>query len=106
MEKLNTIFEIATLISKEKTGELSASEIETLQSWIAENEQNRDIYNKLQDEKHLLHELNELKKFNKADAFSKVQKKLYPQETRLKVFKLIPNYLKYAAAIALLVVCT
>lgn len=106
MEKLNTIIEIASLIAKGKSEELTSSEHEILKNWITENHHNRDIYNKLQDEKLLLDELNELKKFNEAKAFRKIQQKLYPKESRSNVFKLIPNYLKYAAAVALLIVCS
>ncbi len=106
MKKLNTIFDIAALIVKEKTEEISPAENELLQKWLKENEHNSDIYNKIKNDDLLISDLNELRKFDSARAFKKIEKELFSKEKGVKVFKQIPNYLKYAASIAVLVACS
>jgi ferric-dicitrate binding protein FerR (iron transport regulator) len=106
MEKLYTIFEIAGLIAKEKTVALSALENETLQKWLAENESNKLIYKKLQDGENLINEINELKKFDAKIAFKKIEQIISTERKQPKIFRFVPNYIKYAAAVAALIVCS
>jgi ferric-dicitrate binding protein FerR (iron transport regulator) len=106
MEKQNRIFEIARLIAREKTDILSAEEKEVLQNWIAENEANRKLYNDLQNVENLINELNELKNFDVIKAFQKVEQIISKERKQLNIFRFAPNYMKYAAAIAALVLCT
>jgi transmembrane sensor len=104
MAGLSKIFEIARLITKEKIDKLSDSESKILQYWLAENDNNKSIYKKLQDEQNLVNEINELKKFDEINAFQKVQQKITTQKIQPKVFRIVPNFVKYAAAAAALVV--
>lgn len=106
MEKLNRIFEIARLIAKEKTDKLSNSESKKLQNWLAENDENKKIYKKLQEGEYLTNELNELKKFDELKAFKKVEQIISTERKQIKVYRLVPNFMKYAAAVAMLVICS
>ena len=106
MEKLNSLFKIAELIAKEKTGSLSASERALLEQWFSENPKNEEVYKKFQDDDLLANELSELKKFDTKKAFVRVEQQIENESKQVKTFKLIPNYLKYVAAIAALVVCS
>ena len=94
------------LIAKEKTDTLSESESYLLQNWLTENDRNREIYEKLQDGEMLAKELNELGKFDKKKAFKKVQKMISEEGKKQKTFRAIPNFIKYAAAIAVFLVCS
>ena len=105
MEKPDRIFEIARLIAREKIDVLSADESEVLQNWLAENDTNRKIYNKVHHGKDLINELNELKKFNEHKAFQKVEQIISKEEKHFKIFRFIPNSIKYAAAIAAFILC-
>lgn len=106
MENLDKIFEIARLIAKEKTDKLSASENKQLQTWLVENGRNKEIYRKLQDGEKLNKELNKLKKFDEQKAFKKIEEKILKERKQLKVFRFVPNFIKYAAAVAVLVACS
>jgi transmembrane sensor len=106
MEKPERIFEIARLIAKEKTDELSVIESNILQNWLAENDRNRGIYKKLQDGEMLAKELNELEKFDKQKAFKKVQQRISKERKQQKIFRPVTSFMKYAAAVAVLLVCS
>ncbi len=106
MEKPDRIFEIARLIAREKIDVLSINESEVLQNWLAENDINREIYKKLQNGEDLINELNELKKFDEIKAFQKVDQIISKERKQFKIFRFIPNSIKYAAAIAALIMCT
>ena len=99
MEKLYPLFEIAELIAKEKSCGLTASENEILQNWLLEGKNNKTIYKRFHQENWVLTEFDELKKFDVTKAYAKVELHLAP---KTKEFK-IPNYLKYAAAVALFI---
>jgi ferric-dicitrate binding protein FerR (iron transport regulator) len=106
MEKLNSLFEIAGLIAKEKSTSLSNSEAEILQNWLAKNERNKEIYIKLQNGENLINELNELKKFDEHKAFRKVEQRILKERRKLNFFRIVPGYMKYAAAAAILIFCS
>jgi transmembrane sensor len=106
MEKPERVFEIARLIAKEKTDKLSGSEMYLLQNWLAENDRNRGIYKKLQNGELLAKELNELEKFDKQKAFKKVQLVISTERKQQKTFIAVPSFIKYAAAVVVLVVCS
>jgi transmembrane sensor len=106
MEKHERIFEIARLIAKEKTDRLSDTECNLLENWLTENDRNLEIYEKLQDGEMLAKELNELGKFDEKKAFKKVQKMISEEGKKHKTFKAIPNFIKYAAAVAVFLVCS
>jgi ferric-dicitrate binding protein FerR (iron transport regulator) len=102
MEKLYSLFKVAEWIAKEKSGNLSEPEKEQLQYWLNENEQNKAVYERLQDEDVLVNELKELEKLDKEKAFQRIEKII--AESKPKSIKLFPKYLKYAAAIAAIAV--
>jgi transmembrane sensor len=106
MEIPERIFEIARLIAKEKTDKLSDTESNLLLSWLEEDDRNQEIYRKLQDGEMLSNELSELGKFDKQKAFRKVQKRISGERKQQKPFRAIPNFMKYAAAVAVLAVCS
>lgn len=103
MEKPDRIFEIARLIAKEKTDRLSDSENKLLQNWLGESDRNNETYQKLQDGKMLINELNELKKFDEQKAFRKVEQILQTKRKQLKLSGFLPIFWKYAAAVAILI---
>ncbi len=104
MEHLSKLFEIASLVAKQKVGELSESEAKILQKWLSENEHNNEILRKLQDGNKLLSELKELKTFDEAKAYKKIEHLISTKRKQSNIFTLIPAYLKYTAALALLLV--
>jgi transmembrane sensor len=106
MEKLDRIFEIARLIAKEKTDRLSDSENKLLQNWLEESDRNNEKYQKLQNGEKLINELNELKKFDEQKAFKKIEQIISTERKQLKVFRFVPDIIKYAAAVAVLFVCS
>lgn len=106
MEKPDRIFEIARLIAQEKINVLSDNESEVLQNWLMENEANRKIYTKIKNGEYLINELNELKKFDKHKAFQHVEQLISKERKQPKIFRFIPNTIKYAAAIAAIIMCT
>jgi hypothetical protein len=106
MEKLDRIFEIARLIAKEKTDRLSDSENMLLQNWLKESDRNNEKYQELQNGEKLINELNELKKFDEQKAFKKVEQIISTERKQLKVFRFVPDIIKYAAAVMVLAVCS
>jgi len=104
MARLNKIFEIARLVTKGKIDKLSDSESKMLQYWLAENDNNKAIYKKLQDEQMLINEVNELKKFDEINAFQKIEQVISRQKIQPKVLRIVPNLVKYAAAVIVLLV--
>jgi transmembrane sensor len=106
MEKPEIIFEIARLIAKEKTDKLSDSESNILKSWLEESDRNQGIYTKLQDGETVAKDLNELAKFDKNKAFKKVQRIISAERKQQKAFMPVPIFMKYAAAVAVLLVCS
>ena len=104
MENLGPLFKIAEIIAKEKSGSISDTENKVLQDWLAENDRNKEICTRLRNGKKLVHELNELKKFDSTAAFHKVEKKIDRENKPFSIYRSFPNYLKYAAAIAVLAI--
>lgn len=104
MEKLYPLYKIAELIAKEKSDGLSDAEKKILQSWISESESNKLLYKKLQDGEMLLSQINELKKFDPYKAFLKAEQRITITATPFKFIRFIPDYIKYAAAVAVLAV--
>ena len=103
MEKLYSLFQISRLIAKEKTGNLTVSEKAVLEQWLAEDPKNIKVYKKLQNGSFVASELNVLNAIDTAKAFAKVERKI---ENKSKTFRFVPTYMKYAAAIAALFVCS
>lgn len=106
MKRLDRIFEIARLVAKEKIDTLSDSEKEILNFWLAETDNNKIIYKKLKDEADFINEFNELKKFDEIKAFRKVEQIIFKDRKQYHFFRFVPSVLKYAAAVALLLVCS
>jgi hypothetical protein len=106
MENFYPLFKIAELIAKEKCGSLSESESSILHHWLAENDNNKVFYNKLQNGEKLIKDLEDLKKFDAPKAFQKVERKISKERVLSNTLRFIPNYMKYAAAIAIFAVCT
>lgn len=104
MEKLYPLFKIAALIAKEKIEGLSTSEKEIVQRWISENENNSSLYKKLQDGEILATDLHELKKFDSNKAFIKIDERITKETRRFKIIRMIPDYMKYAAVVVLLII--
>jgi transmembrane sensor len=104
MEKLYPLFKIAELIAKEKTGSLSAHESEILNKWLSENPKNQEVYQKLQDENLLENDLNELLSIDTLKAFNQVEQRIKNEGKLHKISRFVPNYLKYAAAVAAIIV--
>jgi transmembrane sensor len=106
MEKPDRIFEIARLIAIEKTDKLSESESKLLQDWLEESDRNKEKYQQLQNVENLNYELNELKKFDEEKAFKKVEQIIQTKRKQLRLFRFLPIFLKYAAAVVVLLVCS
>lgn len=106
MDNLQPLIKISEIIAKEKYDKLLDQETLVLQNWLAESPDNKVIYNKLQNGEKLVIELNELGKFDPEKAFEKVEENISAKRLLFKVNRINPNYIKYAAAIAALVICS
>src|SRR5271157_1975141 len=106
MDNLQPLIKISEIIAKEKYDKLSDQETLILQNWLAESPDNKVIYNKLQNGEKLIIELNELEKFDLEKAFTKVEENISEERLFFNINRIIPNYIKYAAAIAALVICS
>jgi len=103
MENFSLLFKISELIAKQKTGDISDDEKLFLENWLNTNKKNREIYDDLQENFDINKEINQLKSFNAKKAFKAISKQTGMTKTR--VIKLSNNIYKYAAAVAVLVVC-
>lgn len=101
MEKLYPLFEIASIIAKEKIGSITEAEQQQLQKWLRQNSTNKHLYEKLKADKLLINDWKQLEKFDSTKAFKKIEKKIQDEK---KTRVLLPNYLKYAAAIAIVII--
>lgn len=106
MEKIHPLFKIAKLISSEISNGLTDAEKQELQRWISESESNRLFYNKIRDGESLISKLNEIKKFDAGRAFTNAEQRIAQANRPNTIFRSLQGYLKYAAAILLLAVCS
>jgi len=105
MEKLDTLFKISWIIAREKIGELTDEEKSLLQKWLSENEKNKGIYNSLKESAFSNQEISEFELYNTKQAFKKVRKTLKGQFAAKRIL-FIPKIYKYAAAIAVICICS
>ncbi len=103
MEKFYHLFDIAALIAKERRGYLTEEESKTLQQWLAESDSNKVLYDKFKDKTFVSDNIEELKKFNAQQAYTKVVTKITSLDKAKTRYLGIPNYAKYAAAVVLLI---
>ncbi len=96
-QKLHETFKIATLISLEIRGEISAEEKQELEEWKKVSVENRRLYNELLDEQLRAQQLRQLGSFDLKSGWDVVTAKMYSRKVwyRLPVFR-------YAAAIILI----
>ncbi len=91
-------YHIADLIARKIKGVISPGEQEELDNWIRENPENQAIYTRATDPKKQLERLEIYALFNKEEAWTKLEDKLFETKT----VRFTPQrVLRYAAAIVL-----
>ena len=95
MEKINSIIEIAALIARDISEQLSQPEKERLEKWIGSSDQNRQLYEKIADKKNLAERNSIYESIDQQQAWNKVSVLLIPKQ-KGRVFPLL---YRYAAAI-------
>lgn len=100
MNKLNSTFQIADLISKRLEGKLSQEEGFVLDEWKYENEANLVLYHKLSKnpESNYFKNESKIETARRDEIWNKINTNLQEKKTR----KLRTIFLKYAASIALI----
>jgi transmembrane sensor len=104
MKRMHSLFTIGKLIAKEKKVKLSDSENDMLQQWLAENDQNKTLYQKMKDNEFLSDQIRELKNIDAHKAYRKAFRIIAKESKQPERFRLVRTYMKYAAVIALLVI--
>lgn len=95
MKKLNSIIEISELIARDRIGQLSQPEKETLGKWISSSEQNKQLYLRIKDISNLSARNSLYESVDTKRAWNKLSKELIaPQRSRV-----MPLLIRYAAAI-------
>jgi ferric-dicitrate binding protein FerR (iron transport regulator) len=91
-------FQIAELIYRELSGDISQEELQELESWKNENPENLLVYKNARDSKKHLSKLDIYRLFNKKKVWDNLEKELFANKT-ITLFS--NRMLKYAAAILL-----
>ncbi len=102
MQNPETLYSIARFIAREKAGELNSTETDQLNQWLQESDKNQQVYKKFKDGGSLVKDLIELEKYNSRRAYQKVIKNINDREGKRSSLRMVPGYLKYAAAIILI----
>jgi ferric-dicitrate binding protein FerR (iron transport regulator) len=100
MKKQDNIHIIADLLNKHLEGVLSQSEQVELDAWLAESEENRSLFNALNDKAVLLEKLNSYSQVDSKAIWQKTQQLINPGA---KVIPLVPvtrSWRKYVVAAA------
>ncbi|MBN2273654.1 MAG: DUF4974 domain-containing protein [Bacteroidales bacterium] len=102
MDNTTLIFTIAKIIANEKLGRITAPEDEILQSWLAEDIKNRELYQELDDDKTLAGVLKEADKFDAEKNYAEIRRIINPvSRGRVVIFRY--KWTRVAAAVVLLV---
>ena len=95
MDNLNASFEIAELIFREVRNEINEEEKTVLHNWLSESSANKELYQKIINQKLIVEKLIILNKFDKQFAWQKVSKQIRkPAANKIIVLK---KLLRYAA---------
>lgn len=103
MENIHPLFKIAELIAKEKIGELTDTERELLNVWLAGSENHKIFYERLRNGKVLVNDLLALQKFDSSKAFETVEEAINAQKKPGRFTGIFRVYSRYAALAAVLV---
>ncbi|MCK9641182.1 MAG: DUF4974 domain-containing protein [Prolixibacteraceae bacterium] len=95
MKKINVIIEISELIARDRIGQLSQLEKETLGKWISSSERNQQLYQRITDNSNLSARNSLYESVDTKRAWDKVSKGLITWQRR----RVIQLLIKYAAAI-------
>jgi len=91
---MNNSFYISDLIAKKNQGNISPEEMEKLESWSNESNENLEIYTRATDNNYLVNKLEVYQLFKKNEVRAALENELFPAKTR----KLYTNALwRYAA---------
>ncbi len=91
---MDNSFYISDLIAKKNKGTISPEEMEKLESWMNESNENLEIYTRATDNNYLVNKLEVYQLFRKKKVMAALENELFPAKTR----KLYPNVLlRYAA---------
>jgi len=104
MENLHPLFKIAAIIAKQKNGTITDAEHSILQNWLSENDKNKSIFQKLQNNEYLSVQLNDLNSIDTPHAYTSVLKQISEKEYGTKPVKGYSYILKYAAVAAVLII--
>ena len=93
---MDNSFYISDLIAKKNKGTISPEEMEKLDSWINESDENLEIYTKAIDNTYLVNKLEVYQLFKKNEIKAVLENELFKTKTR----KLYPGvFLRYAAVL-------
>lgn len=98
-DRLFESLNIAELMVRKKVGDLSADEEQTLIDWANLSKENSKVYAEISDGKLITKELDQLKKYNSADAYAKFKSKISEQESLLKPQKFDTPLIGIAASL-------
>jgi transmembrane sensor len=83
-QHVEKISHIASLIVGDMQDNLTSDERQELNAWLQENGDNYLLYEQLMDQDKLGKDLNELHKYDRAEAYEKVTQKIFPQKITAK----------------------
>lgn len=93
---MDNSFYISDLIAKRNKGTISPEEMEQLESWMNESNENLEIFQRATDNKHLVTKLEVYRLFKKNEVRATLENELFAAKTK----KLYPNVLlRYAAVL-------
>lgn len=99
MQQFEEAFNIADSIMKYLRNELSESEKIRLDEWLSESPDNRDLFNRLQDEYFMLRQQQSLKSFDAEAALKKIKENINQESTVVSIKKNRNKWWMAAAAI-------
>lgn len=104
MKDLHSIFKIADLIAKRLEGKLTSEEVQILDEWKYENDENLALYHKLSKnpESNFFKNEDLLEEVKKEEIWSKISNNLKQKKSR----KIRTEFLKYAASLIVIGVST
>ena len=92
---MNTTDQIPLLIAKKIKGVITPDELEILNGWLNESDENKQVYQKLLNDGYLLERLDEYNRFDSKKAWSSLEKTLVDNSGSRRLWPHI--FMKYAA---------
>ncbi len=101
MENTERLIRIAGLIAGKRENFLSPEQEQMLEEWLAEQPENRKLYEQLLNDPTLIQEIDTLEEVDVREAFSRTWKRIESKSV-VKVVPLRSRWLRYSAAVVIL----